>query len=76
MTTNEYIRNVRQKNWPPFNGRFWQRNYYEHIIRSEEETARTRRYIIENPAKWADDEDNPENIICRDRPMEPLYNAP
>jgi REP element-mobilizing transposase RayT len=40
----------------------WQRNYYEHIIRSEEEMYRICRYIIENPAKWAEDEDNPENI--------------
>jgi hypothetical protein len=26
---------------------------------------RIREYIIENPAKWAGDEDNPENIIHR-----------
>jgi putative transposase len=33
MTTNECIRNVKQNNWPSFNGKLWQRNYYEHIIR-------------------------------------------
>lgn len=43
----------------------WQRNYYEHVIRSEEEMDRILRYIVENPAKWAEDEDNPENIIHR-----------
>lgn len=43
----------------------WQRNYYEHIIRSEEEMDRIRQYIIDNPVKWALDEDNPENIICK-----------
>ena len=43
----------------------WQRTYYEHIIRSEEEMNRVREYIIENPAKWGEDEDNPENIIRR-----------
>jgi len=43
----------------------WQRNYYEHIIRSEEEMNRIRKYIVENPAKWSDDEGNPENIIHR-----------
>ncbi len=43
----------------------WQRNYYEHIIRSEEEMNRIREYIMENPAKWAEDENNPANIIRR-----------
>jgi REP element-mobilizing transposase RayT len=62
MTTNEYIRNVRQYNWPPFNGKFWQRNYYEHIIKNEKEMDRIRQYIIENPMKWAEDENNPVNI--------------
>jgi hypothetical protein len=27
----------------------WQRNYYEHIIRNEDELTRARRYIEENP---------------------------
>jgi putative transposase len=40
----------------------WQRDYYEHIIRNEEELTRIRRYIIDNPAKWSEDEDNPANI--------------
>ncbi len=43
----------------------WQRNYYEHIIRSENEIDRIRQYIINNPAKWAEDENNPANINCR-----------
>ncbi len=40
----------------------WQRNYYEHIIRNEDEMHRIREYIIYNPAKWAEDENNPLNI--------------
>ena len=39
----------------------WQRNYYEHIVRSEEDLHRIRQYIIDNPAKWAKDQDNPAN---------------
>ncbi|MGD9488190.1 MAG: transposase [Calditrichaceae bacterium] len=35
--------------------RLWQRNYYEHIIRDENELNRIRQYIIENPLKWQDD---------------------
>jgi hypothetical protein len=27
MTTNEYMRGVKQFNWPPFIGKLWQRNY-------------------------------------------------
>ncbi len=30
----------------------WQRNYYEHIIRNEQELDRIRKYIINNPLKW------------------------
>lgn len=33
----------------------WQRNYYEHIIRDEAALRRIRRYIINNPARWAFD---------------------
>lgn len=31
----------------------WQRNYYEHISRSSDETLRIRRYILQNPSHWA-----------------------
>jgi len=33
----------------------WQRNYYEHIIRDENELNHIRQYIIENPLKWQED---------------------
>jgi REP element-mobilizing transposase RayT len=36
----------------------WQRNYYEHIVRHEREWHAIRRYIAENPARWAEDELN------------------
>jgi putative transposase len=35
----------------------WQRNYYEHIIRNEEELIRIREYIYNNPARWRRDEE-------------------
>jgi putative transposase len=41
----------------------WQRNYYEHIIRSENEMDRIRQYIAENPFKWAEDEENLMKIM-------------
>jgi len=37
MTTNEYIRWVKHNGLPSFHCKFWQRNYYEHIIRNEDE---------------------------------------
>jgi len=37
----------------------WQRNYYEHVIRGEEEWNRIREYIHTNPARWALDRENP-----------------
>jgi REP element-mobilizing transposase RayT len=52
ITTHEYIIGVRNSNWPKFNKRLWQRNYYEHIIRNKSELSRIRKYIIENPQKW------------------------
>jgi len=50
---------VGAKNLSPLH--VWQRNYYEHIIRNEAELNRIREYIINNPAGWDADQENP---IC------------
>lgn len=42
---------------------YWQRNYFEHIVRDKSELFRIREYIRENPANWSMDEDNPLNVI-------------
>jgi len=34
----------------------WQQNYYEHIIRDDEDLMRIHQYIYDNPAKWHEDE--------------------
>jgi REP element-mobilizing transposase RayT len=57
--TVEYIRGVKTSGWPPFRGRLWQRNYYEHIIRNERALDAIRRYILENPLRWHLDRENP-----------------
>lgn len=49
MTTNEYIKNIKTNNWPKFNKRLWQRNYYERIIRNEKEYLMIKKYIRDNP---------------------------
>ena len=37
----------------------WQRNYYEHVIRSEGTLHRIREYILTNPLRWELDQENP-----------------
>ena len=60
MTTNEYIRGVKQLSWPSFPGKLWQRNYFEHIIRDEKSYDKIRAYIATNPERWDCDIENPE----------------
>ena len=38
----------------------WQRNYYEHIIRDEEDLRRIEEYIQSNPQRWEQDQLHPE----------------
>ena len=49
MTTNYYLRGIGEFGWPCFDKNFWQRNYYEHIIRNDRELNETRQYIRDNP---------------------------
>ena len=37
--------------------KFWQRNYYERIIRNERDYAAVWEYIENNPVNWIEDED-------------------
>jgi hypothetical protein len=50
----------RKNGYPNFKG---QRNYFEHIIRNEEDHFRIREYILNNPLQWELDEENPERKI-------------
>ena len=52
MTTNEYITNVKNNIFPTFDKNIWQRNYYEHIIRNENDYIAAAEYILKNPLKW------------------------
>jgi putative transposase len=38
---------------------FWQRNYWEHVIRDEIDLNRIRQYIENNPLRWHEDQLNP-----------------
>ena len=63
MTTNAYIHGVKGADWPPFDRRLWQRNYYEHIIRNERELNAIRLYIAANPDNWQADENHPGRLV-------------
>lgn len=43
--------------------KFWQRNYYEHIIRDEKDLQSKTDYININPSLWDEDDNNPKNNI-------------
>ena len=59
ISTHRYIQGVRDDGWPRFEGTLWQRNYYEHVLRSEERLNRARAYIADNQLRWILD---PENV--------------
>ncbi len=54
LTANDYIKLCKANNFPI--GKLWQRNYYEHIIRDEEDYSRIFEYIENNPLKWEEDQ--------------------
>ncbi len=49
MTTNEYIKNIKQNNWPKFQNHLWQSRFHDRIIRSEKEYFTIKQYIKNNP---------------------------
>jgi len=40
----------------------WQRNYYEHIVRHEDDLNSIRQYVLGNPTLWDKDENNPNRL--------------
>jgi putative transposase len=59
MTTNEYLRGVACAQWPPLEGKLWQRGYHDHIMRADADFERVAEYIAANPARWDEDQENP-----------------
>jgi REP element-mobilizing transposase RayT len=58
ITTHEYLNGAKQYGWRRFNGKLWQRNYYERVMGNDIELNRIRKYIAGNPAQWASDLEN------------------
>lgn len=64
-TTKLYSDGVKQHGWLPFPGQLWQRNYYEHVIRNDDDWEKIREYISTNPYTWVTDIENPANDMKR-----------
>jgi len=62
MTTTRYRHSYTQNGFRPYPSRLWQRDYYDHIIRNDDELNRIREYIINNPLKWEFDRENPFSV--------------
>ena len=59
ITTVEYIRGIKTNNWQGFDGKLWQRNYWDHVIRNEQSLNDIAQYIINNPQNWEMDKLRP-----------------
>jgi putative transposase len=53
--TTKHINELRTMPGVPF----WQRNYWEHIVRDDHSLRRIRQYIEDNPARWVADRLHP-----------------
>jgi REP element-mobilizing transposase RayT len=60
----EYIKGVKNSDWEPFDGKQWQRNYFEHIIRNKEAYENIAAYINNNPSKWNEDKFYRNKFAC------------
>jgi len=63
MVSSKRINQIRRMPGFPF----WQRNYYEHIIRNEDDLFQIRTYIENNLYDWEIDNENPsmQQEVCR-----------
>ena len=52
VTTNRYIKGVKEAGWSPFRNTLWLRSYYDRVIRDQDEFNNVMNYIDENPQRW------------------------
>lgn len=52
MTTNEYMRGVKAGILPAFEKKLWQKSYYDHVIRNQQDYNEVWEYVENNPNKW------------------------
>ena len=51
-STIEYIKMVKNGILPPFEKQVWQRSFYDHVIRNNDDYDEIYKYIYENPMRW------------------------
>jgi len=51
-STIEYAKMVKDGILPPFDKQIWQRSFYDHVIRNQDDYEEIYKYIYENPMKW------------------------
>ncbi len=51
-STLEYIRMVKDGVLPPFDKQIWQRSFYDHVIRNQQDYDQIAEYIMMNPMRW------------------------
>lgn len=62
LVTNVYLDWINRYD-PTRRAKFWQRSYYDRIIRNDRMLLAIRQYIRDNPQNWSADPDNPTNHL-------------
>ncbi|MCG8625237.1 MAG: hypothetical protein MJE68_24970 [Proteobacteria bacterium] len=52
LTTTQYIRGIKEKNWKRFDKKLWGTRFHEHVIRTESALQSIRADIQNNSQKW------------------------
>ena len=70
-TSSKAINQLKQISGKPF----WQRSFYERVIRNEKEFQDIQEYIVNNPLQWSIDRENPEFKKCYAGWTDPFYTC-
>ncbi|MBU1086875.1 MAG: transposase, partial [Candidatus Omnitrophica bacterium] len=62
--SNKYLRYIKNNNMD-VSADIWQRNYYDHVIRTDSSLKQICKYIRTNLSTWSNDIENPKNNKSR-----------
>jgi len=52
LSARKWIKYIESNNILDKSVKLWQRSFYDHVMRDENELYQIRKYILENPLKW------------------------
>lgn len=52
----QFRQGVKEHGWKSFDGKLWNDGFHDEILRTETQLENVRRYIVENPQRWDEDE--------------------